>query len=87
MGSGPLKGNEGSGKRAMSWSIHHVSLIAHDLDAAAHFFGSLIGLGPVRAPDGQSRFIGEAGRGLRLHRPAPALARSGAALLGPIGAI
>jgi len=70
----------------MTWSIHHVSLLAHDLDAAAHFFGTLIGLGAARAPDGQSRFIGEAGRGLRLHRPVPALARSGATLLGPIGA-
>ena len=69
----------------MSWSIHHVSLVAHDLDAAAHFFGTLIGLGVAEAPDGQSRFIGEAGRGLRLHRPAPALARSSATLLGPIG--
>ena len=70
----------------MTWSIHHVSLVAHDLDVAAHFFGTLIGLGVARAPDGQSRFIGEAGRGLRLHRPAPALARSGATLLGPVGA-
>jgi catechol 2,3-dioxygenase-like lactoylglutathione lyase family enzyme len=70
----------------MTWSIHHVSLVAHDLDAAAHFFGTLIGLGVARAPDGQSRFIGEAGRGLRLHRPSPALARSGATLLGPVGA-
>ena len=52
----------------MTWSIHHVSLLAHDLDAAAHFFGTLIGLGAARAPDEQSRFIGEAGRGLRLHR-------------------
>jgi catechol 2,3-dioxygenase-like lactoylglutathione lyase family enzyme len=70
----------------MIWSIHHVSLVAHDLDAAAHFFGTLIGLGMAEAPDRQSRFIGEAGRGLRLHRPAPALARSGAPLLGPVGA-
>jgi catechol 2,3-dioxygenase-like lactoylglutathione lyase family enzyme len=70
----------------MTWSIHHVSLVAHDLDAAAHFFGTLIGLGAARASDAQSRFIGEGGRGLRLHRPTPALARSGAALLGPIGA-
>lgn len=69
----------------MTWSIHHVSLIAHDLDAAAHFFGALIGLGAARAPDARTRFIGEAGRGLRLHRPGAALARSGAALLGPIG--
>jgi len=69
----------------MTWSIHHVSLIAHDLDAATHFFGTLIGLGMARAPDRQSRFIGEAGRGLRLHRPDAVLARSGAALLGPIG--
>jgi catechol 2,3-dioxygenase-like lactoylglutathione lyase family enzyme len=70
----------------MTWSIHHVSLIAHDLDAAAHFFGTLIGLGVAEAPDGQSRFIGDAGHGLRLHRPAAALARSGATLLGPVGA-
>ena len=69
----------------MTWSIHHVSLVAHDLDAAAHFFGTLIGLGVAEAPDGQSRFIGTAGRGLRLHRPAPALVRSGATLLGPVG--
>ena len=69
----------------MNWSINHVSLIAHDLDAAAHFFGSLIGLGAARAPDARTRFIGEAGRGLRLHRPHAVLARSGAALLGPIG--
>jgi catechol 2,3-dioxygenase-like lactoylglutathione lyase family enzyme len=77
-----VKGNE----ITMTWSIHHVSLIAPDLDAAAHFFGALIGLGAARAPDGQSRFIGEAGRGLRLHRPSVALARSGATLLGPVGA-
>ena len=70
----------------MTWSIHHVSLLAHDLDAAAHFFGTLIGLGAVQAPDARTRFIGEAGRGLRLHRPGAALARSGAALLGPMGA-
>jgi len=70
----------------MNWSIHHVSLIAHDLDAAAHFFGTLIGLGVAQAPDARTRFIGEAGRGLRLNRPGAALARSGAALLGPIGA-
>ena len=70
----------------MTWSIHHVSLIAHDLDAAAHFFGTLIGLGAARAPDARTRFIGEAGRGLRLHRPGAALARSGTALLGPLGA-
>jgi catechol 2,3-dioxygenase-like lactoylglutathione lyase family enzyme len=70
----------------MTWSIHHVSLVAHDLDAAAHFFGTLIGLGAARASDAQSRFIGEAGRGLCLHRPAAALARSGAMLLGPVGA-
>ena len=70
----------------MTWSIHHVSLIAHDLDAAAHFFGALIGLGAARVPDEHSRFIGEAGQGLRLHRPSAALARSGAALLGPFGA-
>ena len=69
----------------MTWSIHHVSLVAHDLDAAAYFFGTLIGLGVAEALDGQSRFIGAAGRGLRLHRPAPALARSGAMLLGPVG--
>ena len=69
----------------MTWSIHHVSLIVHDLDAAAHFFGALIGLGAARAPDARSRFIGQDGRGLRLHRPGAALARSGAALLGPIG--
>jgi catechol 2,3-dioxygenase-like lactoylglutathione lyase family enzyme len=76
----------GGRKPEMTWSIHHVSLVAHDLDAAAHFFGTLIGLGVAEALDGQSRFIGEAGRGLRLHRPVPALARSGAALLGPVGA-
>jgi catechol 2,3-dioxygenase-like lactoylglutathione lyase family enzyme len=70
----------------MTWSIHHVSLIAHDLDAAGHFFGTLIGLGAARAQDEHSRFIGEAGRGLRLHRPGAALARSGDALLGPMGA-
>jgi catechol 2,3-dioxygenase-like lactoylglutathione lyase family enzyme len=45
----------------MTWSIHHVSLVAHDLDAAAHFFGTLIGPGVAWAPDGQSRFINEAG--------------------------
>jgi catechol 2,3-dioxygenase-like lactoylglutathione lyase family enzyme len=70
----------------MTWSIHHVSLIAHDLDQVAHFFGALIGLGVVRAPDARTRFIGQDGRGLRLHRPEAALTRSGAALLGPIGA-
>ena len=70
----------------MTWSIHHVSLQAHDLDAAAHFFGTLIGLGAAAAPDARTRFIGQDGRGLRLHRPDAALMRSGAALLGPIGA-
>jgi len=70
----------------MTWSIHHVSLTAQVLDAAAHFFGALIGLGATQAPDARTRFIGEAGRGLRLHRPDAALARSGAALFGPIGA-
>ena len=70
----------------MTWSIHHVSLLAHDLDAAAHFFGALIGLGVAEAPDARTRFIGQDGRGLRLHCPDAALARSGAALLGPIGA-
>ncbi|MFM8617089.1 MAG: VOC family protein, partial [Alphaproteobacteria bacterium] len=70
----------------MTWSIHHVSLQAHDLDAAAHFFGALIGLGVAEAPDARTRFIGQDGRGLRLHRPDAVLARSGAALLGPIGA-
>ncbi|MFM7612252.1 MAG: VOC family protein, partial [Alphaproteobacteria bacterium] len=70
----------------MTWSIHHVSLQAHDLDRAAHFFGTLIGLGVAAAPDARTRFIGTGGRGLRLHRPDAVLARSGAALLGPIGA-
>ncbi len=70
----------------MTWSIHHVSLMAQNLDAAAHFFGTLIGLGAAEAPDARSRFIGKGGRGLRLHRPDAVLARSGAALLGPIGA-
>ncbi|MSO91636.1 MAG: hypothetical protein EXR01_08775 [Acetobacteraceae bacterium] len=70
----------------MTWSIHHVSLIAHDLDAAAHFFGTLIGLGVAEARDGRTRFLGEGGRGLRLHRPGAALARSGGAMLGPIDA-
>ncbi|MCA3362651.1 MAG: hypothetical protein ING08_03555 [Roseomonas sp.] len=70
----------------MTWSIHHVSLQAHDLDRAAHFFGALIGLGTAEAPDARTRYIGRDGRGLRLHRPDAALARSGAALLGPIGA-
>ncbi|MBM3591777.1 MAG: VOC family protein [Alphaproteobacteria bacterium] len=70
----------------MTWSIHHVSLATHDLDQAAHFFGALIGLGAARAPDARTRFIGRDGRGLRLHRPDAALARSGAALLGPMGA-
>lgn len=69
----------------MTWSIHHVSLQAHDLDAAAHFFGALIGLGVAEGPDARTRFIGQDGRGLRLHRPGAALARSGTALLGPIG--
>ncbi len=77
-----MKGNE----ITMTWSIHHVSLQAHDLDAAAHFFGALIGLGAAEALDARTRFIGRDGRGLRLHRPGAALARSGAALLGPIGA-
>ena len=70
----------------MTWSIHHVSLQAHDLDRAAHFFGALIGLGVAAAPDARTRFIGPGGRGLRLHRADPVLARSGAALLGPVGA-
>jgi catechol 2,3-dioxygenase-like lactoylglutathione lyase family enzyme len=77
-----MKGNE----ITMIWSIHHVSLQAHDLDRAAHFFGTLIGLGAAAAPDARTRFIGPGGRGLRLHCPDAVLARSGAALLGPIGA-
>ena len=70
----------------MTWSIHHVSLMAQNLDAAAHFFGTLIGLGAAEAPDARSRFIGKGGRGLRLHRPDAVMAWSGATLLGPIGA-
>lgn len=70
----------------MTWSIHHVSLQAHDPDRAAHFFGTLIGLGVAEAPDARTRFIGQDGRGLRLHRLGAVLAQSGAALLGPIGA-
>jgi len=63
----------------MTWSIHRVSLLAHDTAAAERFFGDGLGLG---APSGGAGF----GSGLRLDSPRRHLARAAAELLAPVGA-
>lgn len=67
----------------MTWFPRRAGLACHDLDAGAHFFGALLGLGSAtRVDDATLDF----GTGLRLQRPARALARQGATLLGTAGA-
>ncbi len=70
----------------MSWSLHRAALLTHDLDVAAHFFGTLLGLGPALPVDARTIAFGHPSRGLRVSRPALALARPAEALLGPAGA-
>jgi catechol 2,3-dioxygenase-like lactoylglutathione lyase family enzyme len=69
----------------MSWSIHRASLLTHDLAVAERFFGTLLGLGAATRIDGQTLAFGGTSRGLRVHRPHPALARPGGELLGSVG--
>jgi catechol 2,3-dioxygenase-like lactoylglutathione lyase family enzyme len=70
----------------MSWTIHRVGLLTHDLAAATRFFGTQLGLGAPRRLGEDTLAFGPGSRGLRVTRPAAALARQGAALLGPITA-
>ncbi len=69
----------------MSWSFHHVSLVAHDLEAAAWFFGDLIGLGEAVRVD-ESLIFGSNGRGLRITKPVVSLIQANGQLMGPVGA-
>lgn len=70
----------------MTWSIHRVSLAAHDLSEAEIFFARHLGLGPAtRAPSGMLSFGGGT-RGLRVVKPRRLLARAGGELLGAAGA-
>jgi len=62
----------------MTWSIHRVSLLAHDAAAAGRFFGVGLGLGGAGADGFGTR--------LRLHNPRRHLARAAAELLAPVGA-
>ncbi|WP_431267706.1 VOC family protein [Dankookia sp. P2] len=67
----------------MTWSILGASLVAHDLAASGHFFGTLLGLGTPRQRDARTLGFGP---GLRLQRPEPRLSRAAGALFGPAGA-
>lgn len=67
----------------MTWSIHRVSLLAHDVAAADQFFGAGLGMGAPRAVDALG--VGY-GAGLRLHSPRRHLTRIAAELLAPAGA-
>ena len=67
----------------MTWFPRRAGLACHDLDAGAHFFGTLLGLGAATRVDDATLDIGT---GLRLTRPQRRLAREGAALLGSTGA-
>ena len=67
----------------MTWFPRRAGLACDDLDAGAHFFGAVLGLGAAtRGDDATLDF----GTGLRLTRPRRALARDGALLLGGTGA-
>lgn len=67
----------------MTWFPRRAGLACHDLDAGAHFFGTLLGLGAATVVDAATRDIGT---GLRLRRPDRVLAQHGTALLGGVGA-
>jgi len=69
----------------MNWSIHGVSLLAHDLPASAAFFGDLLGLGAPSTLGAGMLALGAGERGLRLHRPARDLVPS-PTLPAPAGA-
>lgn len=67
----------------MSWSLRRAALASHDLEAARHFFGTLIGLGAPRQQGEDSLDFGTA---LRVSRPRRALAEAGGALMAAAGA-
>lgn len=69
----------------MSWSIHGVSLLAHDLAASSAFFGALLGLGAPRVVGPDTVAFGEDALGVRLHRPGRRLVRAGSGLPGAAG--
>ena len=56
----------------MTWFPRRAGLACHDLDAGAHFFGTLLGLGAATVVDAATRDIGT---GLRLRRPDRVLAQ------------
>jgi catechol 2,3-dioxygenase-like lactoylglutathione lyase family enzyme len=67
----------------MTWFPRRAGLACHDLAAGAHFFGTLLGLGPATQLDATTLDFGS---GLRLGRAPRVLGRQGAALLGGVGA-
>ncbi len=69
----------------MNWSIHGVSLLAHDLAASAAFSGSLLGLGVPSAVGPDAVAFGVDGCGLRLNRPGRHLLQPAPGLPTPAG--
>lgn len=67
----------------MTWFPRRAGLACHDLEAGAHFFSTLLGLGPAARVDDTTLDIGT---GLRLGRSPRVMGRQGAALVGGVGA-